>query len=351
MKHFALFLLLLFSFSNAFSALAYFGTTGKLTGVVRDAQTGEPLIGATVILQGTKLGAKTNFEGEYTILNIPPGQYSLRITYVGYQSKTIENVTIRVDFTTRVNVELSTQSVQAQEVVVSAERPIVVKDQTFSSAVVSGEQIQKLPVEDVSQVIRLQSGIVGGSFRGGRFGEVGYLVDGVTVTDVFDGNAGRGGSTFIDPQSIQEVQVITGAFNAEYGQAMSGIVNIVTKEGGETYSGQIQLYGGDYITGRRNLYRNMNNFSPTATPNMQASLSGPMPFMRDKLSFYIAGRYFRNEGYLFGRRQFVLMMFCNKAIRKIPTTHLRLRGCFGLQRLIIQTQLAHFVMNKGFLCQ
>ena len=304
MKHFALFLLLLFSFSNAFSALAYFGTTGKLTGVVRDAQTGEPLIGATVVLQGTKLGAKTNFEGEYTILNIPPGQYSLRITYVGYQSKTIENVTIRVDFTTRVNVELSTQSVQAQEVVVSAERPIVVKDQTFSSAVVSGEQIQKLPVEDVSQVIRLQSGIVGGSFRGGRFGEVGYLVDGVTVTDVFDGNAGRGGSTFIDPQSIQEVQVITGAFNAEYGQAMSGIVNIVTKEGGETYSGQIQLYGGDYLTGRRNLYRNMNNFSPTATPNMQASLSGPMPFMRDKLSFYIAGRYFRNEGYLFGRRQY-----------------------------------------------
>jgi outer membrane receptor for ferrienterochelin and colicin len=300
-KHIALFFLLL---ASSASTSAYFGTTGKLTGVVKDAQTGEPLIGATVVLQGTKLGAKTNFDGEYTILNIPPGQYSLRVTYVGYQSKTIEKITIRVDLTTRVDIELSSQSVQVQEVVVSAERPIVVKDQTFSSAVVSGEQIQKLPVEDVSQVIRLQSGIVGGSFRGGRFGEVGYLVDGVTVTDVFDGNAGRGGSTFIDPQSIQEVQVITGAFNAEYGQAMSGIVNIVTKEGGESYSGQVQLYGGDYLTGRRDLYRNMNNFSAFGTPNIQASLSGPVPFLRDKLSFYIAGRYFRNEGHLFGRRQF-----------------------------------------------
>ncbi|MFQ3598396.1 MAG: TonB-dependent receptor [Chloroherpetonaceae bacterium] len=300
-KHIALFLALLMSSA---SAPAYFGTTGKLTGVVKDAQTGEPLIGATILLQGTKLGAKTNFDGEYTILNIPPGQYSLRVTYIGYQAKTIEKITIRVDLTTRIDVELSSQSVQAEEVVVSAERPIVVKDQTFSSAVVSGEQIQKLPVEDVSQVIRLQSGIVGGSFRGGRFGEVGYLVDGVTVTDVFDGNAGRGGSTFIDPQSIQEVQVITGAFNAEYGQAMSGIVNIVTKEGGENYAGQVQIYGGDYLTGRRDLYRNLNNFSAFATPNMQASLGGPVPFLRDKLSFYVAGRYFRNEGYLFGRRQF-----------------------------------------------
>ncbi|MFN3346076.1 MAG: carboxypeptidase-like regulatory domain-containing protein, partial [Chloroherpetonaceae bacterium] len=162
MKHIALLFLLL---ASSASTSAYFGTTGKLTGVVKDAQTGEPLIGATVVLQGTKLGAKTNFDGEYTILNIPPGQYSLRVTYVGYQSKTVEKITIRVDLTTRVDVELSSQSVQVQEVVVSAERPIVIKDQTFSSAVVAGEQIQKLPVEDVSQVIRLQSGIVGGSFR------------------------------------------------------------------------------------------------------------------------------------------------------------------------------------------
>jgi hypothetical protein len=281
------------------------GTTGKIAGTVRDAQSKEPLIGASVVVVETKQGAKSNVEGFYSILNVQPGTFTLRITYLGYKTKVIENVRVRIDNTTTINTDMEVESVVGEEVVIRAERPIVIKDQTFTSAVVSGEEIKALPVEDVSQVIGLQAGVVGGTFRGGRIGEVGYLVDGVSVTDVFDGNAGRGGSTLIDPQSIQELQVITGAFNAEYGQAMSGIVNVVTKEGGEKLVGQLQVYSGDYGTTRKDdLYRNMSNFSTIASPNLQASLSGMVPSTGNKLSFYAAGRFFENRGHLFGRRQY-----------------------------------------------
>ncbi|MBC8042278.1 MAG: TonB-dependent receptor, partial [Rhizobacter sp.] len=207
---------------------------------------------------------------------------------------------IRADYTERADFALNIQDVQATVVVVTAERPIVIKDQTSSVAVVTADEIRALPVENFDQVVQIQAGVVGGRFRGGRANEVAYLVDGISVQDVFDGS--KGGANTVEPAQIQELQVITGAFNAEYGQALSGVVNIVTKDGGEQFSGNLQIYSGDYLTTRTALYPDIASLTPFAGPNLQGYLSGPI--LSDMLTFYVSGRAFYNEGYLYGIRQY-----------------------------------------------
>ena len=123
------------------------------------------------------------------------------------------------------------------------------------SAVVSSEDIENLPVTDVGDIIELQAGIVrdpNGGFhvRGGRSSEVSFWVDGVATTDSYDGSSGLE----VENAGIQEVQVISGTFNAEYGQAMSGIVNVVTKDGGQNYEGNLDFYGGGYHSNHSDLY-------------------------------------------------------------------------------------------------
>ncbi len=273
------------------------GTTGKIAGHVIDGATREPLVGANVMVQGTYLGAATDVEGFYTINNIPPGTYSVVVTYVGYRKFTVTNVVVKIDLTTAVDAKLQSEAVQAEEVVVRAERPMVQKDLTSSSVTVSAEEIKRIPTENIGQVINLQAGVVGGHFRGGRSNEVASLVDGVSVTDPFNGQM----SLQVDNSSIREMEVISGTFNAEYGQVMSGIVNVVTSEGAPQYHGSVSLYSGDYVTPHTDVFPNVGKLSTFRTQNGIGSLSGPVPLL-DDLSFYVTGRYYHDDGYLYGTR-------------------------------------------------
>ncbi len=207
------------------------GITGKLAGRVTIKGTGEPMIGANVLINETYLGAATDAEGNYYILQVPPGRYSVRFTMIGYQDLVMNNVRIHVDLTTTINAELSESVIGMNEVVVQAERPMIQTDVTYSQANISSEEVEMLPVEEFEDVIALQAGVVISNgeihVRGGRGGEIAYMVDGITVTDPFN----SGISVEIENNAIQELQFISGTFNAEYGQAMSGIVNIVTKDG------------------------------------------------------------------------------------------------------------------------
>jgi len=278
------------------------GTTGKITGTVTDANTGEPLIGATVIVVGTKLGAKTDFDGNYVILNVPPGVYEVRATYVGYQPKVLKGIKVSVDLTSRADFKMGAEEIQSAEVIVTAERPLVIKDMTATRAAVSSEEIRALPIQNPSQVLEIQGGVVGGTVRGGRRGEVAYIVDGFAVNDVYDGNQSRGvNNVGVESQAIQELELLTGGYNAEYGQAMSGIVNIVTKDGGSKYEGSLQTFFGDYVSGRTSLFPNINSISPIASRDIQGSFSGPVPGMRETMTFFINGRYFEDEGRFYGQ--------------------------------------------------
>ena len=204
------------------------GTTGKIAGTITDATTGESLVGVNVYLKDENFGAATDVDGNYVIIGIPPGKYTLIINYISYKEKQIQNVQVNIDKTTYIDETLTPDVLELNEdIVVIAERPIIRKDLTSTEASIDNEMIEALPVDNLNQVINLQAGVVDGHFRGGRLGEVLYMVNGISVNDVYSGSY----SIEIENNAIQELNIISGTFNAEYGQAMSGVVNVVTKEG------------------------------------------------------------------------------------------------------------------------
>ena len=134
------------------------GQTGKLVGIVLDAATNEPLIGANVLLEGTNIGAATNVEGKFIILNIPPGKYNVIASMVGYTKVIEKNVEIFIDRTTQVNIKLSDETVQLEQVVVVAKRPPIIKDRTSSQSHIDDKQIQAAPIEGLRGALDLTSG-------------------------------------------------------------------------------------------------------------------------------------------------------------------------------------------------
>jgi len=291
-------LIVFLSLTAGFSKKVYAGDAGKLAGRVMDAATKEPLVGASVLVVGTSMGAATDLDGRFVILNVPPGSYTLRASAVGYRPMEIKDNRVSIDLTTQVDFDLPESAITTEAVVVTAQRPLVQKDMTASTAVVDSREIQAMPVTSFQDVLQLQAGVVAGHFRGGRSGEVSYWIDGVPVTDVYDG------STVVDvnKNSIQEMQLVTGAFNAEYGQAMSGIVNIATKTGGDKFEGSITAYTGGYATTHSDIFTGLQTINPLTTQWLEGSLDGPI--VRDKLFFYADARYYYTAGDLYGVRKF-----------------------------------------------
>ena len=294
-KHLKLLFVTILFFIIAVCTNSFAGTTGKISGKIIDSSNGEPLIGANVIIMGTTLGAATDFDGNFFIINIPPGKYEVKASIIGYNSVLVQNVKVSVDQTTKLNFELQEEAVEMGDVIVVATRPIVQKDLTSTQANISGEDIAMLPLETVQSVVNLQAGVIDGHFRGGRLAEVTYLVDGVSTNDAFTGLP----SMEADVNSIQEIQVLTGTFNAEYGDALSGIVNQITKLPGDNYDFLFSGFLGDYVSSRTDLYDNISNISPTGVYNLRGTFSGPVPGVGDLLKFFISRRYFKDDGYIF----------------------------------------------------
>ncbi|MFZ0391196.1 MAG: TonB-dependent receptor [Calditrichia bacterium] len=330
-------LLLLCSLATALLA----GTTGKIVGVVVEEQSGQPLPGANILLPETRQGASTNLDGEFIILNIPPGTYTLEAHMMGYQTIIKKNVKVSVDLTTRLAFEMNEAPLEGEEVVVVAERPLIEKDATSRQIHVDSKEITELPVKDFKDILSLQAGVSQDAagrlhIRGGRSGEVAYLIDGVYMDDPLRGGFGSeledesqsrqrmsgNLNLTIDEEAIDEVVVISGTFNAEYGNVMSGIVNIVTKEPSDTYTGKLEVTSG-YLNdspyrqtnalvedknpllsgGSRLQYRapqdDFQGFpvAVDAPGQFQGSLSGPVPFI-PKLSFFVSGKYANSDSWL-----------------------------------------------------
>jgi hypothetical protein len=220
-------LLLVVSFNIAFAQ------TGKISGKVTDFESGEPLIGANVIINGTSLGAATNVDGEYIILNVPPNTYSITAKYIGYKDVTNNNIRVSVNVTTEVNFALPSAQYQIDEVVITSEKPLINKNLTNTVSIVNSEDIQNLPVRGVNAVVGTQAGVVnqGGNIfvRGSRADQVAFYVDGVLVNDPMFGGA----TTLGIQNAIQEIQFQAGGYPAEYGGANAGIITTTTKIGGE----------------------------------------------------------------------------------------------------------------------
>ncbi|MGB2959909.1 MAG: TonB-dependent receptor [Bacteroidota bacterium] len=280
------------------------GETGKIAGRVRDAETAEPLVGISVFLEGTTMGASTDLEGKYTIVSVPPGTYTVIVSGVGFQNKRFTNVKVSIDFTTPLDVQLSTDVIALETIEVEAEAPLIRRDLTSSQTVVDASTIQSLPVESVTQVLTLQAGItqgVGGEIhiRGGRSTEILYTVNGVSINNPYDQSRGVN----IAPNAVQELSVVSGTFNAEYGNAQSGVVNTVTKEGGRSYHLTTTVYFGDRLSNNTEIYPGIGNYDPLNHIVAEGTLSGPVPGIEEYLTLFGSVRYDRSRGWLQGTRQ------------------------------------------------
>ena len=226
-KSFLYFLIFNLLFSFTFLSAQTFG---KIAGVVVDAESGEPLVGANIVIMGTNKGAAADLEGFYYILNVPPGKYELQAIMIGYKTTKVVDVIVNTGRTTKVDFKIEQEVLETEEVVVTAQRPDVEKDKTSTSAIVRFDEVEALPgIRDISDVLSLTSDVIDGHFRGGRLGEEYYTLQGIV-------NPLDQSSAFLPIMSgVEEVEVITSGFGAQYGNAQSGVVNISMKEGGRQF--------------------------------------------------------------------------------------------------------------------
>lgn len=305
-----------FLFAGATSLHA--GTKGKIAGTVVD-ESGQTMIGVQVYIESVNRGAVTDIDGKYSIINLDPGVYTVTFRYLGYATVRVQNVEVIVDKTTTVDVTLEAEVIEGQEIVVTAERPVVEKDRTTTTSFISSTQLEELPLVSINEVINKQAGVVDGHFRGGRQGEVAYLVNGVPINNAFNNSA----SFDVEQNMVSSLEVISGVFNAEYGQALSGVVNIVTKGVSNEWNGSFLGYAGRIASGRelefitrntdQNTFLGASDFTnerisySEAAPligdqDYQLSFGGPI--IKNKLSIQNTLRYVTYEGHLIGRDLF-----------------------------------------------
>lgn len=230
---------------------------GKVVGTVTDKNTGEPLVGVNIVIEGTFLGTSTDIDGLFLLLNVDPGIYTLRAMYVGYRDMIIENIRVSVNVTTEVNFELTEEALTSDAIVVVAERPLVNKNITNSNSIIKSEDIANLPIRGVNAIVAQEAGIVADMqdnlyVRGSRSDAVSYYVDGVLVNNPVFG----GSQTAVITNAIEEIQFQAGGYSAEYGGANGGIISTHTKVGTEKYDVGVELItdnfigvGNDYLGG------------------------------------------------------------------------------------------------------
>jgi outer membrane receptor for ferrienterochelin and colicin len=368
LQRFTIHLFFLFCFIALFlPAPTMAGETGKIAGRVTDAANGQPLIGANVMIierwendraiplsSSGMQGAVTDPNGEYFIINVKPGIYSVKFVYIGYQTVNKTQIRVSVDLTSRIDCKLSSTVLESGvSIDVVADRVQIQKDLTSSQVSFGADKIDILPVRSVSELVNLQAGVVTDNsgnlhIRGGRTSEITYMVDGVKVVDPLSRSAGIS----IDDQAIQELKTITGTFNAEYGQALSGVINIVTKQGSDQFRINATGYLGDHLSFDDKTYSVMSNadwanaaaramtrksryliydfgdvnpysataqaekpwlthesyldsYDPTTNSDFQVNVSGPIPLTSKKMTYFVSGRYQDSPNYAYGKRYFM----------------------------------------------
>ena len=247
---------------------ASYAQNGKLVGKVVDSVTKEPLIGVNVFIDGTNFGAASDIDGKFLMLNIPPGSYNISASMVGYAKTTQQGVKIYIDRTTEINFQLKDESIQIGQVVITAERPAIIKDRTSTATHIESEQINAAPIEGLRGALDLAAGFQKNetgnySVRGSGSYEVSFQVNGVEQSNSNTSAPGTFGTEKannswkydVNPLGVQQVQLITGGFSAEYGNAQAGVVKVVLKDGSPKFTGEFrveyrpqgQYHYGDYI--------------------------------------------------------------------------------------------------------
>lgn len=211
---------------------------GKIAGKVYDTDTNEPLVGANVFIEGTNLGAAANMDGEFFILNVPPGKFTVTASMIGYETMKKTEVLVQIGQTTQVDFNLKMTAIEGLEVVVVAEKAIIQKDVSNSQTILQGADIAIMPVGNIKELLDKQVGIQevdarGLFMRGQRQSAISLMLDGFETRDNIDDQV----YTRVNPDEIEQVEISAGGYDASYGNASAGVISFVSKEGGNKYSG------------------------------------------------------------------------------------------------------------------
>lgn len=274
-----------------FQTCISFAQTGTLKGKVIDEQTKETLIGATIQLVGTYTGASCDINGEYEIKNVKPGDYSVKFSFLGYGDMVFNGIRIEKGKTMTLNAALTLRSEMMGEVVVVGEKNLVNLENATSEIKISSDDIDKMAVRNVTEVVAMQAGVNqtpdGLNIRGGRTYETQYMVDGINAADPL---SGAGGGVNVQSSSVSDVSVITGGAGAEFSGGAAGVIATTIREGGDNY----------FIAGswqRDNLGFNLNQGTNWNTDIADLSFGGPVPFTKKKLTFFGSGNMFLSDDY------------------------------------------------------
>jgi len=245
---------------------------GNLTGKVLDGKTGEALPFSNVVIMDTPYGAMSMEDGSFFIRNIPEGTYKVRASYMGYEHEEKDSVVVRAYNTTEIGFRLYRTVLQTtDEVLVTAERPMVEVDVPSTVRSINEEQLREMPVTDIEDVVGLQAGVVESDdeihIRGGRTDETLYIIDGVQMKDLI---SGKSSALDVSARSVAEMDIITGGYSAEYGQALSGVVNVKLKEGGSSHHGYFD-YSADHMPFRE------TDLDYFMTDRFELGFDGPEP--------------------------------------------------------------------------
>ena len=237
-KNFILLLFYWLLISNFISA----STNGNVYGKVFNAENDSPLVGANVIITNNNIGTATDYKGLFNIINILPGNYTLRISMIGFADYEIKDLIISMNRTTYVEIGLTSDTIKYEAIIVQAERPLVKRDVSASVLNIQDETIQSLPANNLENIISLQAGVIGMSIRGGEPSQTALFIDGFRFNDERSNHP----FTTININTIKEIHLQTGGFNAEYGNIRSGIINIITIDGSEkNYQASLSLWQSD----------------------------------------------------------------------------------------------------------
>ncbi len=257
---------------------------GKIVGQISDEATGEPLPGVNVTVDNTFLGANTDFDGYYVILNVPVGVYTVRASFIGFQEVAVEEVRVSANITTDVNFQLKETPLELDEVIViTGARPLVEKNITQSYSLVTAEQIESIPIRGTNNILNLQASVVvqdgNVHIRGGRNNETGYYLDGASIVNPVSNQR----AVHIIQDAVEELQVLAGGYTAEFGGANAGIVRSELKTGTSDYHFSVDAQTDNFVD-------NGKKFLDTYSYN-ESIISGTVsgPIMMNNIRFFLAG--------------------------------------------------------------
>lgn len=265
------------------SSVVFAGTTGKIKGVVKDKITGDPIPGASVQIMGTTMGAMTDPDGRFLIQLVPPGEYTMRVSSVSFSTVEVDLVEVQTDITTEQNVDMEQAVTDLNKVIrVTADRKIIDPFKTSNEVTMSRQDIEAKPIQNVDQLLRQTAGVVTNAdgeilIRGGRAGEVAYIVDGVNIGDPLGGHGPSRLGLSLTAGSIQEISIIKDGFDPEYGNALSGIVRITTQTGSTEHTNVTLQYITDDF-GNEALNEYSQNYD-----NIYFTVSGPDPILTNRI--------------------------------------------------------------------